>query len=245
MAAVLACGEGALLSHRDAAALWGLRDSARSAIDVTVTGRGGRSRPRLTVHSAKELHPTDRADVDGIPVTSLARTLLDLAEVVSATELQRAYEAAERHRILDIKALRELLDRSNGRRGVAALAALLDYDPAPATESKSELESMFLDLLRDAGLPLPHLNVLVEGFLVDAYWPRARLVVELQSYEHHSHRRAFERDYSKLARLRLAGHEVLALTYRQVRDEARWVVGAVEALLRARGREVARSGPNL
>jgi hypothetical protein len=119
------------------------------------------------------VHPHDRTEIDGIPVTSLARTLLDLAEVVPATELRRAYEAAERHRVLDVKAVHELLQRSNGRRGVSALLALLDYDPEPATHSKSDLESMFLDLVRESGLPLPALNVLVEGDLVDAYWPRA------------------------------------------------------------------------
>jgi very-short-patch-repair endonuclease len=90
---------------------------------------------------------------------------------------------------------------------------------------------MFLDLVRRAGLPLPALNVMVEGFEVDAYWPAARLVIELQSYEHHAHRQAFERDHSKLARLRLAGYEVLPFTYRQLRDDAEWVVEAVRAML--------------
>jgi hypothetical protein len=175
MAAALACGEGALLSYRDAAALWNLRDTARSAIDVSVPGAKRRSQPRLTVHSVGEWHPRDRAEVEGIPVTSIARTLLDLAEVVSTTELRRTYEAAERHELLDMQAVRELLDRSNGRRG-----------PAPAVDSKSDLESAFLDLVREAALPLPPLDILVEGYLVDAYWPRARLVVELQSYEHHA-----------------------------------------------------------
>jgi very-short-patch-repair endonuclease len=231
MAAVLACGEGALLSHRDAAALWNLRDTARSAIDVSVPGAKRRSRPRLTIHAAGEMHPDDRAEIDGIPVTSLARTLLDLAEGVPPTELRRAYEAAERLRVLDMKAVQELLQRSNGRRGVAALLALLDYDPEPATDSKSDLESMFLDLVREAGLPLPELNVLVDGYLVDAFWPGARLVVELQSYEHHAHRRAFERDNSKLARLQVAGYRVLPLTHRKLLDAGDWVVGAVRAML--------------
>jgi very-short-patch-repair endonuclease len=242
MAAVLACGEGALLSHRDAAALWNLRDTARSAIDVSVPGAKRRSRPRLTIHSAAELHPDDRAEVEGIPVTSIARTLLDLAEVVSATELRRAYEAAERHELLDMRAVRELLDRSNGRRGLPALLALRDYDPSPAIGSKSDLESMFLDLVREAGLPLPQLNVLVEGYLVDAYWPPARLVVELQSYEHHAHRQAFDRDYAKLSRLKMAGHHVLPLTHRQVCDEADWVLGALRSLLGAVSNETSGDG---
>jgi hypothetical protein len=231
MAAVLACGAGALLSHRDAAALWDLRSTSRSAIDVSVLGARRRSRPRLTIHSAGSLHPDDRAEIDGIPVTSVARTLLDLAEVVPPTELRRAYEAAERHRVLDLRAVHEVLQRSNGRRGVAALRALLDYDPEPAIDSKSDLESRFLDLVRESGLPVPALNVLVEGDLVDAYWPRARLVVELQSYEHHAHREAFERDNSKLTRLQVAGYVVLPLTHRKMRDEAGEVVAAVRAMV--------------
>jgi hypothetical protein len=187
----------------------------------------------LTVHCARELHPEDRDEIDGIPVTTVPRTLLDLAEVVPADQLRRAYEAAERQRVLDVKAVCELLRRSNGRRGVAALLALLDYDPEAAVESKSPLESRFLDLVRAAGLPLPSLNVLVEGYLVDAYWPGARLVVELQSYEHHAHRQAFDRDYAKLGRLKIAGYHVLPLTDRQLKEDAEWVVAALRLLLDA------------
>jgi hypothetical protein len=231
MAAVLAGGEGALLSHRDAAMLWNLRETNRNAIDITVVGGSRPSRPRLTIHSAAAFHPDDRAEVDGIPVTSVSRTLLDLAEVVGPTELRRAYEAAERHESLDMHAIDALIQRSNGRRGLAGLLALLDYDPGPAVESKFELESKFLDLIRGAGLPLPSLNVLVEGHLVDAYWPAARLVVELQSYEHHGHRQAFEGDHGRFARLQVAGYEVRAFTFRQVACESEWVVEVVRAVL--------------
>jgi very-short-patch-repair endonuclease len=231
MAAVLACGEGALLSHRDAAALWNLRQTNRTAIDVTLAGVRRRRRQRITIHSTAEIHPDDRAEVDGIPVTSVARTLLDLAEVVPAAHLRRAYEAAERHELLDMQAVHELVARSNGRRGLPALLALLDYDPREAVDSKSDLESRFLDLVRDAGLPRPQLNVLVGGFLIDAYWPHARLVVELQSWEHHGHRQAFERDNSKLARLQVAGFTVLPFTDRQLRYERDWVVASLKARL--------------
>jgi predicted transcriptional regulator of viral defense system len=141
MAAVLACGEGALLSHRDAAMLWDLRKTDRSAIDVTVPGARRRRRPRITVHGTGEIHPHDCAEVDAIPVTSVPRTLLDLAEAVPAEHLRRAYEAAERHELLDMQAVHELIGRSNGRRGLPALVALLDYDPREAIESKSDLES--------------------------------------------------------------------------------------------------------
>lgn len=130
-----------------------------------------------------------------------------------------------------MRAVHELVARSNGRRGLAALLAMLEYDPAPAGGSKSDLESRFLDLVSEAGLPLPQLNVLVEGFLVDAYWPAARLVVELQSWEHHGHRQAFERDNSKLARLQVAGYKALPLTDRQLRCEPGWVAASVRAAL--------------
>ncbi len=233
MAAVLACGEGALLSHRDGAMLWNLRPANRMAIDVTTPGARGRRRSRITVHGTVRLHPDDRAEVEGIPVTSVPRTLLDLAEVVPLEHVRRAYEAAERHELLDMQAMNELVSRSNGRRGLAALLALLDYDPSPGVRSKSDLESRFLDLVREAGLPLPQLNVSVEGFMVDAYWPPGRLVVELQSWEHHAHRQAFERDNERFARLQVAGYTVLPLTYRQLRDQSDWVIRIIGGRLGA------------
>jgi very-short-patch-repair endonuclease len=244
MAAVLACGEGALLSHRDAAMLWNLRQTDRTAVDVTAPGTRRRRRPRITTHGS-ELHPADRTEVDGIPVTSVARTLLDLAEVAPAEHVRRAYEAAERHDLLDMHAVHDLVARSNGRRGLPALLDLLDYDPREAVESKSDLESRFLDLVREAGLPLPQVNVLVEGFLVDAYWPQARLVVELQSWAHHRHRQAFERDNERLARLQVAGCSALPLTHRQVQDEPDWVIRSVIELLGAPAAEGAASVASL
>jgi very-short-patch-repair endonuclease len=161
------------------------------------------------------------------------RTLIDLAEVVSARQLCRAYEAAARHELLDMQAVNELVTRSNGRRGPPALLALLEYDPSPAVSSKSDLESRFLDLVREAGLPLPQLNVSVQGFVVDAYWPRAWLVVELQGWKHHAHRQAFGRDNERLARLQVAGYSVLPLTYRQLRDQPDWVIRSIGGLLGA------------
>ena len=147
LAAVLACGRGAVLSHRDAAALHNLRPCNRSSVEVTVTRRL-RKRRRIDVHRTRSLPDRDQTIVDGIPVTSVARTLLDLAEVVPTDHLRRAYEAAERHGLLDMHAVHELVARSNGRRGLSALLALLDYDPREAVESKSDLESRFLDLVR-------------------------------------------------------------------------------------------------
>jgi very-short-patch-repair endonuclease len=229
MAATLALGEGAVLSHQAAAVLHGLRP-AGSKVDVTLPRRA-RPRSGIAVHQVRALDLRDRTTVHRIPVTSVARTLLDLAEVLPSAQFQRAYEAAERLRVLDVKAIGELLGRSNGRRGGALLRSLVAYDPSRASEAASELELRFLGLLREARLSQPQVNVLVEGFVVDAYWPSARLVVELQGYAFHSGRAAFERDHRRLARLRLAGYEVLALTWRQVTREPDWVVGAIAALL--------------
>lgn len=134
-----------------------------------------------------------------------------------------------------MREIERLLARSNGRRGSGALRALLAYDPGPAAETRSELERVFLDLVCNACLPPPSVNVLVEGFLVDAYWPAAQVVVELDGYDYHSGRRAFERDHAKLARLRLAGYEVLCVTWRQLGEEPAWVVGAVRMLLARAG----------
>lgn len=230
MAAVLALGPRALLSHRAAAALHCLRQSERYAVDVTVPRRA-RGRRGITVHETRALHPDDCTVVDGIPVTSIPRTLLDLAELLPPTQLRRAYEVTERRRVLDVRAIDELLRRSNGRRGSAALRALLLYDASPAAEARTELELRFLDLVREAGLPAPQVNVLVEGFTVDAHWPSARLVVELQSYAYHSDRETFESDHARFARLKRAGYDVLGLTWRQVTREPARVAATLRHLL--------------
>lgn len=231
MAAVLAFGPDSVLSHWDAAALWELAEPHGTRFHVTIDTRAGIARRRgLTPHRSR-LDPEDRDRVDGIPVTSIPRTLLDLAEVSDAKGLRRAYEEAARLEALDMRALERVLARAHGRRGFVPLRDLLAYDPAPVTHTRSELERLFLDLVRDAGFPTPAVNVLVEGFLVDAFWSAARLVVELDGYKYHRGRAAFERDHAKHARLRLAGYEVLALTHLQLTGEQEWVIGAVRSLL--------------
>jgi very-short-patch-repair endonuclease len=242
MAAVLAVGPLAVASHGDAAALHGVRTANRSPVHVTVPRRA-RARRGIAVHETAELLPRDRTKIDGIPVTSISRTLLDLADVLSRTQLRRAYEQAEGLRILDLRAVHDVLGRANGRRCAAALRALVSYDPTSAAETWSELELRFLDLVREAGLPVPQVNVVVEGFVVDVYWPAADLVVELQGYAYHSSREAFERDHARLARLKLAGYEVMALTWRQVTEEPAWVAGAIQSMLGRSALEGVSRGP--
>jgi len=148
LAAVLAGGDGAVLSHRSAGALWGLRPDNRPISDVTSRGRAGRQREGIVGHRGDGLMPLDVTFVDGIPCTSLARTLLDLAEVVDRRSLERVFDRAETLRLLDMGPLEELLERSNGRRGVKLLRIVLaEHDPG-STLTESELEELLLGVCR-------------------------------------------------------------------------------------------------
>ena len=229
MAAVLACGDGALLSHRCAAALWGLLPIRGGRIHVTVDASGRSGRPGLAVHCAR-IRLEDRATRERIPVTSVARTLFDLAEVVDPGVLRRAFEAAERLRLLDLRAFDSLCEHRRGRHG---LRPMLDLLPGlrPAPETRSELERRFLAFCRDARLPQPAVNVIVAGYEVDALWSDRRLVVELDSYEFHRTRAAFERDRARDAALQLAGYRVLRLTARRLEEEAEAAAEGIRSLL--------------
>jgi very-short-patch-repair endonuclease len=225
MAAVIAVGSGVLPSRGGGAV--GAEDERPEGDRRDCDRQSRRRRRGITVHVTRDLHPDDCTKIDGIPVTSLARTLLDLAEVVSPTQLHRAFEEAERLQILDMRSIHAVLERSNGRRGAAKLRALLDYDPSTAAQTRSELERLFLDFVRARELPPPSVNVMVAGYEVDAYWRQAKLVIELDSYSHHGHRSAFERDRTKQAELRLAGYEVLRLTHHKLTREAEWVAATI------------------
>jgi hypothetical protein len=168
MAAVLACGPGAVLSHRSAAALWGLRPTARTDADVTTPGRTGHKRPGITLHRVRRLHPHDRTRCRAIPVATVARTLLDLAELLQPHELESAWEEAERLRLLDLLAVDALCRRTRGRRGLRPLRALLAEQRGPLPATRSELECRFLDVCRRAGLPPPAVNAVIGGLEVDA-----------------------------------------------------------------------------
>lgn len=232
LAAVLACGPGAVLSHRDAAELWGLRSSGAAApIDVTVT-RKRAPREGLRLHRTRALAAQEVAAVEGIAVTSVARTLVDLAGVVRADALAKAVDRAEILRVFDGRAVEAALARGAGRRGTAALRAVI------ATErsfTRSELERYFLALAEGHGLPWPRTNVRLLGHEIDALWEAQRLVVEVDSWAFHGTRRAFERDRAKDAALQVAGFRVLRVTHRRLRRDAKGVAADVRALLRASG----------
>ena len=231
MAAVLACGSEAVLSHRAALALWDLRPIPSGRIDVTVTAGNGRGQPGIRVHSARTLHPADCAVVDGVPVTTLARALLDYAEVARFQQLRLVLEEAIRREVLDGRTLDETLARGRGRHGLKPLRAALAAIRGPAPWTQSELEREFLALVRAAGLPEPSANVVVDGFLVDLYWPEARLVVEIDSYGFHKTRKKFEDDRRQDTKLQLAGVVTIRMTQSRVEGEPEQLLSDVAAML--------------
>ncbi len=209
LAAVLACGPNALLSHLSAAWLWGISNPSPAPFHVTGPVR---RRPRLPVriHHSQILEPVDCAVVDGIPVTALPRTLLDVA-ATAPRRLERLLDLAEQRGLFDLYAIESLLARAGGHHGVGPLRrALRIYLPAGLTFSG--LERRFLAAVREAGLPSPSANVAVDGFMLDAYWPELRFAVELEVYETHGTHASFESDRLRQEELKLHGVEMIRIT---------------------------------
>lgn len=235
MAAVLACGPDAVLSHRSAAALLGLRDDPRGSIDVTGRNRRGRIPSGIDAHRDGSLTLEDRTEVHGIPCTTVARTLLDLAAVLPVWELKKAISEAEVLRLLDHAALRRLIKRSRGRRGVARLRMLLD-DIHPLTRwTRSEMERLFLDMCARARLPEPEVNVSLDvggaRLKPDFLWRDVGLIVEADSRRYHDTDSAFQHDRRREQRLLLAGWRVARCTWEQVEREPRNLAKTIQALL--------------
>jgi hypothetical protein len=168
---------------------------------------------------------------DGIPVTSISRTLLDLAQVLPPLDLRRALDESERLRLFDLRALERLIGRSLGHHGLGTLGKVLDDYRGPPPLTRSELERQFLDLCHDAGLPRPQANVLVRGYEVDVAWLDQRLIVELDSRGYHGTRAAFENDRIRDATLQAAGYRVIRVTHRRLEAAPAEVVQLLRALL--------------
>jgi very-short-patch-repair endonuclease len=217
MAAVLACGPGAVLSHWSAAWLWRLLELADDLIEVTVP-RSNRRRPGLRVHRSRSLAPEDIRMHRGLPVTAPERTLLDLAEVATTRDLERAVDEALTQRLTTHAALVAVVERSRGHRGTGRLRGLLARTDEPAL-TRSDAEERFLALVREASLPAAEVNTRVGGHLVDFLWRERRLVAEVDGYRFHSSRSAFERDRRRDAELNAAGFRVIRVTWRQLVEE--------------------------
>lgn len=234
MAAVLAVGPGAVLSHRDAAQIHGLGSYAGSRIDVSTAAQRSDTQ-RLRVYARRRLDADDVTTVNGIPTTTVARTLVDLAEVVQPDSLRKALGEAERQGKLDSKAIEEALKRRRGRRGPATArlrATLADLERHGATMTRSRLEDRFLSLLAAQDLPRPQTNAQVDGYEADAVWRSHRLVVELDGWDSHKTRRAFQRDRTKANALTTAGWTVLRFTHDDVTRRPRETAAVVATALR-------------
>ena len=233
-AALLAAPAGALLSHRSAAALWGLRGVARveGCVDVLVTPSVQMRRHGICVHRSRYAALTEPCLRDGLPVTSPAHVLLDLATELGERELARAHDEALVQGLLAPRDCERALALLDGHPGAARLRALVVDADAGVTES--EAERLLASLLAQTDLPHPQRNRWVAGYRLDCLWPEAGFAVEIDGYRFHSGRRRFERDRVRDARLAAAGIEVMRVTWRQLTLEPLAVIARIAAAITRR-----------
>ncbi|HEX7245592.1 MAG TPA: hypothetical protein VF245_08515 [Solirubrobacterales bacterium] len=235
MAAVLACGPGAVISHRSAVELWKLREARQEPVDVTAPNRRGRIPSGIRSHRDDRLTAVERTEVLGIPCVSVSRALLDFAAVAPTWELRRAVSEAEVLRILDHTEVRRTIRRHRGRRGVARLRMVMDEIRPETKRTRSEMEREFLRLCEKAGLPTPKVNVSmrVAGRTQkpDFLWPNAGLIVEADSRTFHDTDSAFQVDRKREQRFQLAGWDVAHCTWEQIFQKPAALAQTVRGLL--------------
>jgi len=247
MAAILAYGPDAVASHRSAAGLWGLRPDNRPNVEISVPRKGLRSRRGIDVHRPRNLTAEDVGVERGIPVTTLARTLVDLGDVVNRRAVETAVEQAEVLRLFDLGALESAIRRTGPTRGRALIASVLEELTGP-TLTESELEEAFLAIVRGAGIEDPEVNASItlrDGTpaRIDFLWRERRLAVETDGHAFHRTRQSRERDARRDQLLGLAGIESIRFTARQVMREREWVAETMLALAcRADGHRSLRAG---
>jgi very-short-patch-repair endonuclease len=220
MAAVLACGGGAdmraaVVSHHTAGAMAGQLPNGGATVELIVQSWRGIKRAGIRVHRLRDLAPDEITIVEGIPVTTPCRTLLDLSTALPNRDLERAVARTLRLELATIADIRSMLTRHRARAGTRRLRSLIDQEAEPAF-TRSDAEERLLALIREAGLPGPRVNAVTHGFEVDMLWPEHRLVVEVDGFAYHSSPRAFERDRTRDAVLTTAGLRVMRFTWRQI-----------------------------
>ncbi len=238
MAAVLAAGSSAALSHASAAALWTIRaEASEETVHVAVPSTAGRQRRAgIYIHRLRTLYEDEVALERGIPVTTPARTLLDIAGRLQRRPLERAADEAERLRLCDAESLFAIARNHRGHPGNRRLRALLARHEVGSTITRSQLEERFLALCRRQNLPTPLVNTPIEGFVADFLWPKAALVVELDGRATHGTRRAFQADRDRDTSLAALGYRTLRFTW--------WDVTKRQAVVGNRiGRVLAQHGP--
>lgn len=233
MAAILA-SYPSVASHLSAAWLWGLLRYQPETIHITRRSPHPRKRP-FVVHTA-DLVKRDLARRERIPVTSLSRTILDVAVTSRPRTVRRHVQIAEDLKIFDLREMEDLLERTKGHRGQAKVRAALEIYEAKPVFTRSGLERRFLELVREAGLPEPSMNLFVEGFEIDAYWADHRFGVELDVYETHGSRLSFEEDRERDDALLHAGIETTRVTGPRLDREPGAVVDSVRRHLARRAR---------
>jgi very-short-patch-repair endonuclease len=233
LAAVLAMGPATFLSHQSAAALWGIAADQRK---VHVTAEGGRQerpgRKGIQLHRCKFV-PADVTTRVGIPVSTVARTLFDLAERSRPDELKNAWDEADRLKLLRVPEVVAVYERGRGRRARTRIRPLLLAEQRYVEDTASPLEDRFADFVVAQRLPHPQVNVLVDKDVVDALWPGARLIVELDSWEFHAHRAAFENDRDRDTEHLLAGYRTIRVTHRNLSERPERLAAQIRALLAA------------
>ena len=243
MAAVLAMGEGAVLSHRSAAALWGLRGERGGQIDVTLPSKS-RHVPGIRRHSSRVLPPDEITVEFGIPVTTVPRAILDCAAGGDVDLVEALLRQAEHRERYDPLSLPHLLDRYPRRRGCRTVKkALKRLEESPSGAPASKLEERFLPFLRAYGLPIPNLNEWIDlggrRYKVDCRWPGTKEVVELDSWKSHGTRSAFVEDRERDRRLRVAGYGLTRITWAQLDTEPAAIAADLRALLNIRSSVIA------
>jgi hypothetical protein len=235
LAAVLACGPEALLSHGSAAWLWGIARFGPAPLAVT-SPVPRRPHPPIRLHHSRILSAADRGLEEGVPVTALPRTLLDCAGEFRFSQLQRMLERSEELKLFDLGPVEALLARSGRHPGIGQLRrAIALYQPVPFT--RSQFERRFLAAVLRAGVPRPATNFVEAGFELDVYWPEERFAVELDTYATHGTVGAFESDRLRQEDLKLAGIEMTRVTDVRFYREAGAVLERVSMLLAQRRRE--------
>jgi very-short-patch-repair endonuclease len=218
MAATLACGNGAALSHRSAGALWGIGKERPGAIDVSVRRRCELRRPGLRVRGRPSLRADDIVVRDGIPVTDVVRTLVDLAAELSPRQVERSVNEADKYDLIEPEALRSALGACAGEPGVKVLRNLLDKRTFRLSDS--ELEVLFRPIAMEAGLPLPLTKQMVNGFEVDFFWPDLGLIIETDGLRYHRTPSTQTRDARRDRAHLLAGMTPLRFTHYEIKRES-------------------------